>query len=346
MATIHLIKDGVYRGRIEAFASSVWGKDYIGGKVKEGLEGIGFTDLTVWMHENELPADWLPEARADISASGHTQAWVHGTWSKDTGDYPDHGEKWQVLDYWPVSLPQDAGCATEGYSCDPNAPAYADQCCPGLKCASDDANKFGGGNRCQFGGPTTANPPKPGTSVVKYVVGGLVVLAAGWATWTYGLPAMGMREKKNPTGNQWEIRVNDRRVQWSWQTYKRLFGEGKTSIVIEADTADEAFKIFSDSQRGLNPWYFEVKPVTKKNPHHADSPPRSYWNKIVASGSDRSKEHVESEYTNEFMWHPRRVYFQNGTWFAETNELDLAGNPYRYRVQVNKEGDGLFFASV
>ncbi len=201
MATIQLVKDAVYRGRIEAFASRLIGKGYIGGKVKEALEGQGFTGVTVWMDSSDLPGDWPPEALDDVSGSGHTQAWVEGTWSKDAGDYPGSGSQWQVIDYWPTYIPQDetSGCILHGYTCSPDAPEWSTKCCPGSSCVTDDANMYGGGNRCMMKGAEKINEPKSSMwSTIGWLAVGAVALGLGW---TYALPAMGIREKRNPGYN-------------------------------------------------------------------------------------------------------------------------------------------------
>jgi hypothetical protein len=210
---IHLIQGAVYEGRIEAFAPSVLGKSMIAGKVKSGLEGVGFTDVTAWPDADNLPADWPPEAKADLSGSGHTQTWVLATWSKATGDYPSSGDDWQVIDDWPVSVPQgvDTTCVVEGYSCDPNAPAGATTCCQGLQCANDAANAFGGGTRCMQAA-ALVNPPKQGTSALEYVLGAVAVVAAVWAGWTYGAPALGLRAKRNPAEAGWRKVAADRKA--------------------------------------------------------------------------------------------------------------------------------------
>lgn len=92
------LEQGVrYRGRIIAF-SPVFVTDT---KVKDGFVKVGFKDVLVWMHEADLPADWPPEARADVATADQTQAWVEGTWDKPSGMYPAHGTMWTLYDYWP-----------------------------------------------------------------------------------------------------------------------------------------------------------------------------------------------------------------------------------------------------
>ena len=97
--TVQLENGVTYRGRILVF--SPMGLGVTEEKVKDGFTSAGFKDAKAWLDESDLPADWPPEARADVASAENTQAWVEGTWDKPSGQYPGGGSKWELYDYWP-----------------------------------------------------------------------------------------------------------------------------------------------------------------------------------------------------------------------------------------------------
>lgn len=71
---------------------------------------------------------------------------------------------------------------------------------------------------------------------------------------------------------EWVVRVNSRRVQWSEAVYNRMFGKenvanGTPYAIVRAASAEEAVRKFAEGEeksRGFNESYLMAEPVTPK----------------------------------------------------------------------------------
>lgn len=86
-----------YRGRVEISAPSYL---YSEADVRQELEGVGWTSVYVWKDAEQLPQDWPAQAKGDSTGFGHSQVWIDGAWSRESGPQPASGNKWKLLDYW------------------------------------------------------------------------------------------------------------------------------------------------------------------------------------------------------------------------------------------------------
>lgn len=188
---MNLTQNFIYRGR--GIVSVPTGVNKA--NATSALESKGFTEVQVWLDEEELPADWPAERRSDESGMLSTQVWVQGRWSRESGEVEDSGSMWHVVDVWEVPQAQGTDeftCTTEGYSCDP-AHSY---CCADLSCTADETNRYGGGNRCQL---ASVAPVKPGSGWwwLLGLVGVVAVVGVAW--W-----AMPKRSRaRNPWAPTW-----------------------------------------------------------------------------------------------------------------------------------------------
>jgi len=98
MDELILEKSKVYRGRMVVTSPF----EVLEKHVVPPLEEVGFTDVKVWWWEDELPADWPPDKRADMTELGETMVYLEGTWNgKDGQVAPSSGDHWTAYDMWP-----------------------------------------------------------------------------------------------------------------------------------------------------------------------------------------------------------------------------------------------------
>lgn len=95
---MNLQKGKTYRGRM-IVASVVF--EILPKHVIPKLEDVGFTDVKVYLSQDELPNDWPEDKRTDVSDLGETQVWAEGVWNGDVGAHvPEGGDQWKVYDIW------------------------------------------------------------------------------------------------------------------------------------------------------------------------------------------------------------------------------------------------------
>lgn len=191
--TIQLVQNTVYRGRLCLKLSAIEKAFVTESDVRTALESAGWKDVHVWFDTKKLPADW-PAEKIPNGCSGETPAWAQLRWAAPTGEYPTDGEKWRLLDGWvykEAPTGQQPFCASEGYTCDPNAPPYATTCCGGLVCTHQPST---GDSRCMQA--TVPDGAKPSTWY-WWLLGIVGVGAIGTLAWW-----MTTRPKHNPVARR------------------------------------------------------------------------------------------------------------------------------------------------
>ena len=220
---------------------------------KETLEERGFTNVSVWLKGDVLPADWRSDAVSDEADFLHTQVWAQVTWPSPSMDMEPSGSGYEIIEpVWVYASMQEdkTQCFSEGYSC---VEGSATPCCPGTSCAQDAENQYGGGLRCMPNGSLT--PPKK-SSVGKVLITMAFIGAGIWAGWEYAAPALGIRAKKNPTGKSQQIAKLRREMKY-WEgkaTYWRNLGD--------EDEEEKAWNEYAETAEALD-WVGKDRPVPK-----------------------------------------------------------------------------------
>lgn len=240
-----------YRGR--AIISTPWGVDHENAKAK--LEEKGFTNVKVWLKGDTLPADWRSDAVSDESGAISTQVWAEVTWPGSDTDMEPSGTGYEIIEpVWVyASMTADkTQCFQEGYSC---VEGSATPCCPGTSCGQDSESKFGGGLRCMPDG--SLQPPKK--SSVGSILLTLGVLGIGaFVGWEYIAPAVGLRAKKNPTGNAQQIAKLKREMEY-WKSKAAYWHD-----LGDEDEEEKAWNEYAETAEALD-WVGKDRPVPKSS---------------------------------------------------------------------------------
>lgn len=98
LASVHLTSNTRYRGRA-SIPIAMWAL-MSAGELAQQFSDYGFSDVTVWMHAEELPADWPGEKTQPFPDLGvDKMIWAQATWKGAEGDltFPDGIAR---VDFW------------------------------------------------------------------------------------------------------------------------------------------------------------------------------------------------------------------------------------------------------